>query len=99
MYTAEDLEQMKRLHERGKTVLEIHAAIGKGTEQAVRFRLQRLGCITKKPRRLARHPRTKDILRLHREGATALEIASRLGIDHKVVCRVLRGEGIALSLT
>jgi hypothetical protein len=96
LYTPADLEQMKQLHEEGRTVREIHAAIGKGTEQAVRHRLLRLGCITKKTRQLAEHPRSPDILRLHHEGATALQTGSSLGISHKVVCRVLRDAGIAL---
>ena len=61
LYTADDLDHMKRLHDGGSTIPDIHAAIGKGTEQAVRYRLHQMGCTSKKVMSWTRHPRTLEI--------------------------------------
>ena len=47
IFTDADRREMRRLHAQGLTVLQIHAAIGKATEQAVRYQLQGIGCLTK----------------------------------------------------
>lgn len=60
VFTQADREEMKRLHDLGATVLEIHAAVGKGTEQAVRYHLQRMGCLVKKTLDRTRHPPLGD---------------------------------------
>jgi len=96
LYAADDLDQMKRLHEGGSTILEIHAAIGKGTEQAVRYRLHRMGCTTKKVMPWSRHPQTEAILNLHEQGMTGVQIGQQLGITPNMACKALRMEGITL---
>ena len=96
MYSADDLDQMKRMHEGGSSIPEIHAAIGKGTEQAVRYRLHTMGCTTKKVMPWTRHPQTEAILNLHEQGMTGVQIGQQLGITSNMACKVLRMEGITL---
>lgn len=45
VFTDDDRQEMQRLHAQGFTVLKIHAAIGKATEQAVRYQMQCLGWV------------------------------------------------------
>lgn len=96
VFTAEDREEMRRLHEQGKSPRQIHKAIGRGTEQAVRFHLNRMGCRRKVSRDLPLHENTDEILRLNRLGQPAYRIAEELGMDVGVVRRVLRVAGIEL---
>ena len=97
LFTTADLDQMKQLHDGGSTILEIHASIGKGTEQAVRYRLQRLGCIVKqKPKTYVQHPMAQEIINLHGQGMTGEQIGLRLGITREMACKVLRAEGVLL---
>ena len=97
VFTDADRDVMRRLHERGLTVLQIHAALGKATEQAVRYQLQGLGCIRKTRKVLPRHPDADKILGMHREGIPAYRIADRLGMRSEYVCRILKREGIVLE--
>lgn len=97
VFTEDDRQEMRRLHEEGMSVLQIHAAIGKGTEQAVRFHLNRMGCLVKVPKVMPRHENADEVARLHREGLPAYRIAELLSLDAAVVCRVLRGEGMSLK--
>ncbi len=96
LYTADDLDHMKRLHDGGSTIPDIHAAIGKGTEQAVRYRLHQMGCTSKKVMSWTRHPRTLEILSLHEQGMTGVQIGKQLGITAEMACKVLRMEGVSL---
>jgi len=96
MFTAEDMQEMKRLHESGLSVLQIHAAIGKATQQAVRHRLQAMGCLTKIKQPPTRHPMTPEILRLHKTGIPAFEIAEQVHLGRTLVCKILRQEGVRL---
>lgn len=97
VFTDEDRQEMRRLHEQGRTVLQIHAAIGKATEQAVRYQLQGMGCLTKTARALPRHAKADEILHLHKEGLPAYRIAERLGMRAEYICTLLRREGIVLE--
>jgi predicted transcriptional regulator len=97
VFTIDDRQEMARLHGQGLTVLQIHAAVGKGTEQAIRFHLQRLGCIQKGTRTLPRHPQADEIVRSYQGGRPAYMIAEDLGIDAGVVRRVLRAEHVPLT--
>lgn len=97
VYTEADRQRMRRLHESGLTVLQIHAAIGKGTEQAVRFHLQRLGCLTRNAKVKPRHPAADAVLALHEEGLPAYRIAERMSLGVKVIKRILTDEGITLQ--
>lgn len=96
VFTEEDRQEMLRLHEQGRSVIRIHAAIGKGTEQAVRFHLQRMGCIKKASKPTSRHPRADEIMALHREGFPLAGISEKVGLGVVVVSRILRQEGIRL---
>jgi hypothetical protein len=96
VYTQEDRQEMRRLHEQGMTVLEIHAAIRKGSEQAVRYHLQRMGCIDPTKKVQPRHQDADAILMEHKKGKPAYQIAAEKGICSRVVCRVLRQEGALL---
>ena len=95
-FTAEDLEEMKRLHESGLTARQIHAATGKATEQAVRYRLQTMDCISKTKQAPMRHPMTAEILRHHQAGIPAFQIAEQVYLGRTLVCKILRQEGISL---
>ena len=97
IFTNEDRQEMMRLHEQGLTVLQIHAAIGKGTEQAVRFHLQRLGCLKKIPKPVLRHPKVEEILTLHHKGLLAYQIAEQVKLGKDLVCKILRQEGVTLT--
>jgi DNA-binding CsgD family transcriptional regulator len=96
VFSEEDRETMRRLHGEGMSVLQIHATLGKGTEQAVRFHLQRLGLLTKKSKPLVRHAKADEILRLHREGMPAYKIAKELGIPEGTTAKILTQEGVTL---
>lgn len=96
VYTQEDRHEMRRLHEQGRTVLEIHAAIRKGTEQAVRYHLQRMGCMDCTKKAQPRHQDADAILVEHRKGKPAYQIAVERSICPKVVSQVLRQEGVLL---
>ena len=96
VFTEDDHREMQRLHGLGMTVLQIHSAIGKGTEQAVRHHLNRMGCTSKSKRSLPRHPMTDRILALHRDGLTLAEISGQVGFGVVVVSRVLHQDGIVL---
>ena len=96
VFTEDDRQEMLRFHDQGMTVLQIHAAIGKGTEQAVRFHLQRMGCIKKASKPTTRHPRTDEIVALHREGFSLAGISEKVELGAGVVSRVLRQKGISL---
>jgi len=95
-FTAEDLEEMKLLHERGLTVLQIHAVIGKATEEAVRYRLQRMGCLSKTKQANTRHPMAAEVLRLNQTGIPAFRIAEQVHLGRILVCKILHQEGISL---
>lgn len=97
VFTEDDRQEMRRLHGLGYTVLQIHAAIGKGTEQAVRFHLQRLGCLQKTPKPLVRHPLSDQILKLHHDGVAAYKIAERLEMGEPQVCRILHKARVHLQ--
>ena len=94
--TPEDMHEMKRLHESGLTVLQIHTAMGIATKQAVRFRLQTMGCLTKVKQAPMPHPKAGEILRLHQAGIPAFEIAEQVHLGRALVCKILRQEGISL---
>lgn len=96
VFTEDDRQEMRRLHEQGMTVLQIHNAIGKGTEQAVRFYLQSIGCIKKVSKPTSRHPKTGEIIARHREGLSLAGISEKVDLGVVVVSRVLRQEGISL---
>lgn len=96
VYTQEDRHEIRRLHEQGMSVLEIHAAIRKGTEQAVRYHLQRMGCMGRTKKVQPRHQDADSILTEHKKGKPAYQIAAEKGICSRVVCRVLRQKGALL---
>ena len=97
VFTEEDRQEMKRLHEQGLTVLKIHGVIGKGTEQAVRFQLQGMGCIKKVPKPSTRHLKANEILSLHQTGMPAYQIAEQVHLGKELVCKILRQEGVSLT--
>ena len=98
VFTDKDLVDMRRLHESGLTVLQVHTALSKGTEQAVRYQLQKLGSLEKqmKPGQKRRHVDAEAIVAEYRSGKAAHLIASDRGICPKVVCRLLREAGVVL---
>ena len=96
MFTPEDILEMKRLHESGLTARQIHAAIGKATEQAVRYRLQTMSCLCKTKHAHTHNPMTAEILRLHQTGIPAFRIADQVHMGRTLVCKILRQEGISL---
>lgn len=98
VFTDEDREEMHRLYDQGKGVAEVHRLIGKGTEQAVRYQLQRMGCINKRvpTERMGRHADADAIVSEYRGGKAAQEIAADRRMCPRVVCRVLRQEGVTL---
>jgi len=93
-----DRDEMRRLHGQGRTVLEIHRALGKGTEQAVRYHLQRLGCVSKRsmPGISLRHGDADAIVAEYRRGKAANAIAADRRMCPRVVCRILREAGVEL---
>jgi len=97
IFTDLDRQEMQRLHGQGMTVLQVHAAIGKGTEQAVRFHLQRLGCLTKTPLPKTRHKDADAVLRMQGAGQPAYRIAIKVGIGVKLISRILADEGFVLE--
>ena len=98
VFTEEDHQEMQRLHGQGLSIAQVHAAIGKGTEQAVRHHLKRMGCIKKTKRKsMARHPMSDTFLVLHHDGLTLAGIAEKTGVGVGVISRVLRQEGIILT--
>ena len=96
VFTDEDRQEMMRLHAQGMPVLKIHAAIGKATEQAVRYQLQSIGCITKTSKVLPRHEKADEILRMHHEGIPAYRIADQIGMRAEYVGNILRRDGVVL---
>ena len=96
VYTEEDRQEMLRLHQQGLSVIQVHAVIAKGTEQAVRFHLQGMGCIQKQKKPVTRHPNTGEILALQRTGLPLREISKQVQVGVVVVSRVLRQEGVVL---
>lgn len=96
VYTEVDFQLMKQLHQKGRSVLEIHRVLGKGTEQAVRHHLVRMGCLgkTRKPNRP--HPMAQVILGCHYRNMTVQDIAEENGICPRVVSQVLRNAGVLL---
>lgn len=96
VFTEADKEEMRRLHGEGLTVLQIHERIGKGTEQAVRFHLNRMGCVRKRSKLTEPHPQSEDILQRHQEGWTVVRIADVLNLCPRVVARVLKDAGVVL---
>ncbi len=98
VFSDEDRDEMLRLHDQGLTVLEIHRAVGKGTKQAIRYQLQRMGCMTKRAPSVQpeRHQDADAIVTAYRSGMAAHEIASDRKMCPRVVCRVLRQEGVQL---
>ena len=98
VFTEEDRQVMRRLHEGGMTVLQVYAALGKGTEQAVRYHLQEMGCLKKRAleRQQPRHPDAEEIVSAFRAGKAANQIAAERGMCPRVVCRVLREDGVQL---
>lgn len=96
VFVEEDRQRMKQLHEEGLSVLQIHAVLGKATEQAVRYQLQRMGCLKKRPKQLPRHELADEILGLHLAGMPAYRIAEQLGITAEAASLALRREGICL---
>jgi len=97
VFTEDDHHEMQRLHGQGMSIAQIHRAIGKGTEQAVRHHLHRMGCTQKRKQPITRHPMTDTILALSRDGNTLTRISEKVGIGVVVVSRVLRQEGITLT--
>jgi len=96
IFTEDDHQEMQRLHGQGVTIAQIHREIGKGTEQAVRHHLHRMGCTQKREQPKLRHPMTDMILALHCDGQTLYGISKKIGVGVVVVSRVLRQEGIVL---
>jgi len=96
VFTEEDKKEMRRLDGEGLTVLQIHQRMGKGTEQAVRFHLVRMGCVQRRAMAVAAHPQTERIWQLHQEGWTVIRIADGLKLCSRVVARVLREKGAVL---
>jgi hypothetical protein len=99
VFTDDDHQELRRLHERGMTVLQVHRELGKGTEQAVRYQLQRMGCITKRAPRgqKQKHPDAAAIVAEFRCSKPVHEIASDRRMSKGVICRVLREEGVQLN--
>jgi len=97
VFTDQDRQEMQRLHGQGLTVLQVHAAIGKGTEQAVRFHLQRMGCLTKTPLPRTRHKDADAVLGMHGEGHPVYRISAEVGIGVKLISRILADEGFILE--
>lgn len=90
-----DRARILRLHRDGLSVLEIHARFGKGTEQAVRYHLHKMGALKKADcSERAPHPKTGEITEAYKAGKPAYRIAQELGMDARVVCRVLRAAGV-----
>jgi hypothetical protein len=98
VFTDEDREVMRHLHGQGLTVIQVHRALEKGTEQAVRYQLQKLGCLPKPTMSglKNRHADADVIVAEYRSGMAAHAIATDRGMCPKVVCRLLREEGVAL---
>ena len=98
VFTDDDRQEIKRLHAGGLSVLQIHAVLGKGTEQAVRFHLQRMGCIPPPQRDSPgkTHADASVIAAAFRNGKTAQQIASERKMCPRVVCRILREAGVSL---
>jgi hypothetical protein len=98
VFTDDDRDAIRRLHDQGMTVLQIHRTMGKGTEQAVRYQLQRLGCIDKLPPtgKKQRHADADAIVVEYRRGKAAHAIAADRRMCPRVVCRILRQEGVQM---
>jgi len=98
VFTEEDKERMRCLHEQGMSVLEIHAAIGKATEQAVRFHLQRMGCVKpSESKGLRAAPDLEEAIRkLHVSGEPAYRIATAMNVGVRQVRMILKDLGIVL---
>jgi len=96
VFTDDDRQEMQRLHAQGLSVLKIHAVLGKATEQAVRYQMQCLGCLTKVPRVMPRHKKADEILRLQQQGLPAYQIAEQLGMTAQFVSTILRRDGVVL---
>lgn len=97
VYTDEDRQAMRWMHERGMTVVQIHAAIGKGTKQAVLYQVQRIGCITRTKKVLPRSPYAEEVLKRHQAGEPAYRIAKSLCMSPETIASILRREGVVLQ--
>jgi hypothetical protein len=98
VFTDEDREVMRHLHAQGLTVIQVHRSLGKGTEQAVRYQLQKLGCLPKPSMSglKCRHADAESIVAEYRHGKAAHAIAADRRMCPKVVCRLLLEEGVQL---